>query len=322
MTAAIPAAGCHEIPFHGRVHADAQVAGALEAKLAGALEAKVDVRIPPVPDPGPMVPVAVRPSAAGPAAPRVALVDVDGLILNQNLTGLYSVGENPVSAFREKLEAAAADPRVRALVVRINSPGGGVTATDILAEELRRFRNATGKPTVACLMDLATGGGYYLAVGCDRIVAHPTAITGGVGALVNHFNLQDAMGQLALRSEPIKSGELIDMGSILQPLTDESRALLQGMANSFGDRFQARVARLRPGLTEKTARPSATAESSPRRRLWPSTWSTASAMSTMPSTRPSNWPAHGDRRSSCSSVPAIQPTRSTPSRPTCPSRAT
>jgi protease-4 len=251
MTAAIPAAGCHEIPFHGRVHADAQVAGALEAKLAGALEAKVDVRIPPVPDPGPMVPVAVRPSAAGPAAPRVALVDVDGLILNQNLTGLYSVGENPVSAFREKLEAAAADPRVRALVVRINSPGGGVTATDILAEELRRFRNATGKPTVACLMDLATGGGYYLAVGCDRIVAHPTAITGGVGALVNHFNLQDAMGQLALRSEPIKSGELIDMGSILQPLTDESRALLQGMANSFGDRFQARVARLRPGLTEK-----------------------------------------------------------------------
>ena len=116
------------------------------------------------------------------------------------------MGENPVSAFREKLEAAAADPRVRAVVLRINSPGGGVAASDLLAEELRRFRQAMGKPVVACLMDVATGGAYYLAVGCDRVVALPTSITGGVGAIVNHANLQDAMAQFNIRVETIKAG--------------------------------------------------------------------------------------------------------------------
>lgn len=236
-----PLAGCHELPVHGTIHTD--------AKVAGAFRAKVDVNLPTAPDPGPMVPVVVRSATAGPAAPRVGLIDVDGLLLNQNLTGLYSVGENPVAAFREKLEAAASDGRVRALVVRINSPGGGVTASDILAEELRRFRAATGKPTVACLMDLATGGAYYLAVGCDRIVAHPTSITAGVGALVNHYNLQDAMAQLNIRAEPIKAGELVDMGTVTAPLSDEARALLQEMADGFRDRFLDRVVRHRPGLS-------------------------------------------------------------------------
>ena len=164
-------AGCHHpFPITGNLRTESGFQGT------------VDVRIPPATDPGPMVPTIVRASPCGPGAARVALVDVDGLILNQNLTGLYSVGENPVSAFREKLEAAAADPRVRAVVLRINSPGGGVAASDLLAEELRRFRQAMGKPVVACLMDVATGGAYYLAVGCDRVVALPTSITGGVVA--------------------------------------------------------------------------------------------------------------------------------------------
>jgi protease IV len=232
--------GCHEIPIHGMLHTDSQVGGSIHAQ--------VDVQMPSAPDPGPMVPVVVRSSAAGPAAPRVTLVDVDGLLLNQNLTGLYSVGENPVAAFREKLQGAACDPRVRAVVLRINSPGGGVTASDILAEELRRFRAESGKPVVACLMDLATGGAYYLAVGCDRIVAHPTTITGGVGAVANFFNLEDAMAQLSIRAEPIKAGELVDMGSCTTRMSDESRKLLQEMADGFRDRFSARVVQHRPGL--------------------------------------------------------------------------
>ncbi len=93
-----------------------------------------------------------------------------------------------------------------------------------MADELRRFRAASGKPTVACLMDVATGGAYYLAVGADRIVALPTSITGGVGAIVNHPNLQDAMAQLNVRMEPIKTGELVDMGSVTAPLPDDVRA--------------------------------------------------------------------------------------------------
>jgi protease-4 len=184
----------------------------------------------------------------------VALVDVDGLLLNQNLTGLYSVGENPVAAFREKLEAAAADPGVRAVVLRINSPGGGVAASDLLAEELRRFRKATGKPVVACLLDVATGGAYYLAVGCDRVIALPTTITGGVGAIVNHANLQDAMAQFNVRVETIKAGPLVDMGNVTEPLGDDVRKLFQQMTEGFRDRFAVRVAAARPAMSEADRR--------------------------------------------------------------------
>jgi protease-4 len=236
-------AGCHQ-PF--------PITGSLRTESG--FEGTVNVRIPPATDPGPMVPTVVRASPCGPGPGRVALVDVDGLILNQNLTGLYSVGENPVSAFREKLEAAAADSRVRAVVLRINSPGGGVAASDLLAEELRRFRLTTGKPVVACLMDVATGGAYYLAVGCDRVIALPTAITGGVGALVNHANLQDAMAQFNLRVESIKAGPLVDMGSVMEPLPDDVRKLFQQMAEGFRDRFARRVWTTRPAMTEADRR--------------------------------------------------------------------
>jgi protease-4 len=124
-----------------------------------------------------------------------------------------------------------------------------VAASDVLAAELLRFRAGTGKPVVACLMDVATGGAYYLAVGCDRIIALPASITGGVGAIVNHANLQDAMAQFNLRVDAIKSGDLIDMGSVTGPLDDNVRKLFQQMADSFRDRFAARVAAARPAMT-------------------------------------------------------------------------
>jgi len=239
-------AGCRTLPLGGKILADANVSAGIRGT--------VDVRLPSAPDPGPVVPVVVRAGAAGAGSPRVAVLDVDGLLLNQNMTGLYSVGENPVAAFREKLEAAAADPRVRAVVVRLNSPGGGVAASDLMAEELRRFRGATGKPAVACLLDVATGGAYYLAVGCDRVVALPTTITGAVGAVVNHANLQDAMAQLNVRVEAVKAGDLIDMGTVTAPLPDDARELFQEMADGFRSRFVARLTACRPVMTEADRR--------------------------------------------------------------------
>ena len=240
--AILAAPGCHTVPIAGKIQADASV----KAGFSGT----VDVRVPPVSDPGPVVPVVIRGGAAGPQqSPRVAVIDVDGLLVNQNQTGLYSAGENPVATFREKLGAAGCDPRVRAVVLRINSPGGGVAASDLMAEELRRFRQETGKPVVACLLDVATGGAYYLAVGCDRVVALPTTITGAIGALVNHANLLDAMSQLNVKVETVKSANLLDMGSVTAPLSDDARALFKEMAEGFGQRFAARVARQRPAMS-------------------------------------------------------------------------
>ncbi len=106
--------------------------------------------------------------------PAIAVIDVDGILLNMDMTGPASAGENPVSLFRERLDAAAADPCTRAVVVRINSPGGGVTASDIMRHDLEQFKNNTRFPVVACLMDIGAGGGYYVATAADQIVAHPT----------------------------------------------------------------------------------------------------------------------------------------------------
>jgi protease-4 len=241
--------GCgHPIPVLTRFDGAASVA--TQADVRGEMAIKLPAGI----DPGPLVASVVRAVPASGAGPRVALIDVDGLLVNQNRDGLYDSGENPVAAFHEKLDAAAVDGRVAAVVLRINSPGGGVTACDILARELDRFKATSRKPVVACLMDVATSGAYYLALGSDRIVAHPTSLTGGIGVIFNHVNLQDAMAQLNVTEDLVKAGSLIDMGSVTRPLDEKTRALLQEMADGFRQQFHDRVARRRPGLNDADRR--------------------------------------------------------------------
>lgn len=179
--------------------------------------------------------------------PHVAILDVDGLLLNTNLTGPYSSGDNPVDVFREKLDAARTDPCCVALVVRINSPGGSVTATDMMWRELQWFREKKGCPVVACLMDLACGGAYYLATASDLILAHPTTVTGGVGVVLNLYNFRDAMGTISLVDQSIKAGPNIDIGSMLKPLPPEAEKLLQEMADDLHRRFRMVVCGRRSG---------------------------------------------------------------------------
>ena len=103
-----PAGGCAEIPIAGRIETRSAFRGDahVNGRIAATVDGPIKVEIPTASDPGPMIAVPVR---AGNPGSRIGIVDVDGLILNQNLSGLYSVGENPVSGFREKLQAAAAD---------------------------------------------------------------------------------------------------------------------------------------------------------------------------------------------------------------------
>jgi len=187
---------------------------------------------------------------------RVAIIDVDGLLLNMDMVGPSSHGENPVSLFREKLDAAACDPCVRAVVVRINSPGGGVTATDIMWHDLEAFKNRSGRPVVACLLDVGTGGSYYLATAADQIVANPITITGGIGVILNLYDLTDAMAESQGRvyNLAVKAGDNIDLGSGMAPLPEEKRRLLQEMTNEMHRRFRDVVIESRPQVNadEKT----------------------------------------------------------------------
>jgi len=226
----LAAGGCFRRPM--QVCTDSRI------RLVGPVSAQVTADLAPRRNAEPVTEMTVMGRELPASSPKVALIDVDGLLVNTNLTGPYSAGENPVDLFREKLDAAAADPKVRAVVVRINSPGGGVTATDLMWQQLRSFRQRTGVPVVAYLMDVGTGGAYYLACAADVICAHPTSITGGIGVILNLYNLQDAMAQFNLFPQPIKAGEQMDMGSQLGPLSDEARQWLQGMADEFHGRFR------------------------------------------------------------------------------------
>ncbi len=173
---------------------------------------------------------------------KIALIDVDGMILNARGSSLFGSSDNPVSLFRERLEAAAADPRVKAVVLRINSPGGAVTASDIMYRDLLAFKEKTGKPVVACMMDVAASGAYYLAMACNCVYAHPTTVTGSIGVIMSLYNASGLAAKIGVTSNPIKSGPIKDVGNPLRDMTDAERAVLQEMVNRFYAQFVRVVA--------------------------------------------------------------------------------
>jgi protease-4 len=173
---------------------------------------------------------------------KVVIIDVEGMIMNLRSSSLLGSGENPMSLFREKLDLAADDPHVKAVVLRLNSPGGAVTASDIMYRDLLHFREKTHKPVVACMMDVAASGAYYLAMGCDWVYAHPTTVTGSIGVIMSLYNAAGLFAKVGLATNPIKSGPNKDLGNPGRPMTDEERAILQCMVNGFYDQFVKVVA--------------------------------------------------------------------------------
>jgi protease-4 len=211
-------------------------------------EGVVDTRVeatPVSPAAGPLRPVVVQ-NGAG----RVAILDVDGILLNYPFTGPMSLGENPVATFREKLEAVGGDRCVKAVVLRVNSHGGGVAASQAMRRDLERFKAQTRLPVVACLMDNACGGAYVLASAADQVVANPATVTGGVGVILNLFNLQDLMAQFNVIPQPVLSGKQADIGTSARVLTPDEKKLLQAMSDELHAQLAAEVRRSRPQLKD------------------------------------------------------------------------
>jgi protease IV len=196
-------------------------------------------------DHGPLRPMVLEGDAG---CKRLAVIDIDGILLNTDLIGPYSTGENPVALFREKLDAAAADAQVVAVVLRINSPGGSVNASDLMHRDLQLFRARTHKPVVAYLMGLGAGGAYFLASAADAIVADPTSIAGGVGVILNLYNLRELMGQLNVLPQAVKAGPKIDLGTSARNLSPEDKQLLEAMAEEFHQYLQKQILLARPGI--------------------------------------------------------------------------
>lgn len=182
-----------------------------------------------------------------PAKDKVLMIDVEGMISSLAGGGLLSREKNAVSRVFERLERAGRDPLVKAIILRIETPGGEVTASDIIYHEILRFKERTGKPVVGLMMAVAASGGYYIASACDVILAHPSTLTGSIGVISIFPSLEPLMGKVGIKVNIIKSGPAKDSGSPFRDMTEDERALFQGIIDEYYEGFLAVVARGRKG---------------------------------------------------------------------------
>jgi protease-4 len=158
---------------------------------------------------------------------------------------------------RNYLSRAEADGFVKAVVLRIESPGGSAAASQEIAAEVLRFKEKTGKPVVVSMGDVAASGGYYISVYADRIVANPATLTGSIGVISELIYIEGLLEKLGLEMEIIKAGEHKDMG--IRPLTDEERQIMQAITNDLYEQFVGAVAEGR-NLPPETVRNLATGQ--------------------------------------------------------------
>jgi len=181
---------------------------------------------------------------------KVLLVEVSDVITDKPTRRAFGLveEESTVARVQSELKQAAEDDRVKAVVLRIDSPGGGVTASDQIYAEIVRFKKEHRIPVVAALGDLAASGGYYVACAADRIVAAPTTVTGSIGVILLNLNLEGLLGKIGVRNDTYKAGEHKDLISPLRAATPEERRIVQSILDGLHARFIAVVREGRPTL--------------------------------------------------------------------------
>jgi len=186
---------------------------------------------------------------------KIAVIEVSGVIMESE-GSLFSAGANPVAFVHDCLARARRDDDVKAVIIEVNSPGGGITASDLIHHEIVEFKKASGKPVVIYMKDLAASGGYYISAPCDVIVANRTTLTGSVGVIMQGFNFHGTLTEIVKgRDMTIKAGANKDMGSMFgdpeSAQAKESRRLLQQLVDDMHAQFKqivkdGRGTRLKP----------------------------------------------------------------------------
>ncbi len=184
---------------------------------------------------------------SGTGEDKILLMDISGLITQEERGSVTGIKERPslVSRIKEELRKASKDSKIKAIVLRINSPGGTVTASDIIYHEIKKFKQERDVKVVASLMDIGTSGAYYVSLSADKIVIHPTSITGSIGVVVLKFNMESLLRKMGIEDETTKSGDKKDFMSPFRPQTTEERELLQKIIDNLHQRFLSVIARER-----------------------------------------------------------------------------
>lgn len=184
---------------------------------------------------------------------KILLVDLDGMISFKEKTSYLGLKKRPsmVAYFREALLKAEADPDVRGVIVRINSPGGGVAASDAIYHEIMSFRKKKKVPVYAQIMGLGASGAYYVASAADRIIASPSSVTGSIGVIAMKINVEQLLSKIGVSEETYKSGPKKDFWSPFRPSTKAEKKMLQRIIDSLYARFLVVVDRSRHKVLTK-----------------------------------------------------------------------
>jgi protease-4 len=169
---------------------------------------------------------------------RIAVVYLDGVIFNSK-------------TINENLKGYGDDSRVKAILLRMDTPGGGVAASQEIADQLKWLRNEKGKKVVISMGSVGASGGYYIACAADKIYANPGTITGSIGVIAEWVNYASLLKWAQMQPEVIKSGEFKDVGSPTRPITPKEREYLQGLINQMYEQFVGAVADGRKDLTRE-----------------------------------------------------------------------
>ncbi len=179
---------------------------------------------------------------------KILLMDVSGVLADET-GGLVLGSPAPrvpiVARVREELQKASEDENVKALIVRINSPGGTITASDLIYREIDVFKTRHKIPVVAIMMDVGASGGYYAALAGDTIMALPTTVTGSIGVVMLTVNAQGLMEKIGVAPLAIKSGAMKDAGSPFRPLTEQERVVFQSVIDQMYGRFVSLIVQSR-----------------------------------------------------------------------------
>lgn len=171
------------------------------------------------------------------AKEKILILDISGIIGLSFNPGILEREASLLSRIYYRLEKASEDKMVRGVILRLDTPGGEVTASDILYNEIAKFKEKTGIPVLALMMGVAASGGYYVASACDQIIAHPTTITGSIGVISIFPNLEELFEKIGIKVNIIKSGTMKDSGSSFRDLTEDEQQVFQEVVDEFYQKF-------------------------------------------------------------------------------------
>jgi protease IV len=181
---------------------------------------------------------------------KVLVVEILGIVTTTGMKQMFTAQEGTLERLDSILNIAGKDPSIKALILKIDSPGGSVTASDLVYRRIVEFKTTKKIPVVACITNMGASGAYMIALSADRIVALPTSMVGNVGVFIPFISFQGLMDTLGVRDETIASGKYKVAGSPKKDMTEDEKAIYKAIVDEMYADFITKVKKNRPAMTE------------------------------------------------------------------------